>query len=184
MNEQWISLGFSPLYKPKSSSQLGSSLKLDFDLTLRFGITSVGFRYARGTVGHLFLPDDTIALNAIHQIWCLYMQPEIPLYAPYQSLGPIMPFIPIFLGMNVNVVSARLVHYYNLGFDVGTGVGARWYLSDNITLDGTALYHFGIPLWKVRETSFDPVLVGPGGEEVTGSTGGFEFRVAVSFLVI
>lgn len=172
-------LAFAPIYKPKMTTQLGSNLKMVADIGFRQGKHLVtALRLGRSVFGSLALPDGTRALRPAHTYVGVLVQGDIPIGPADLLLERVGFIVPLSLTPYMTVVKARDDIFLGMGIDLAVGAGPRITIGETF-IDILALYHIGVPILKLKSAT-DAVLTGTDGQPVTGSTSGFELRLAVT----
>lgn len=181
VEQSGISFGFSPLYKPKVSSDLGGSFSSGFELGLRMSpYFLISARVARGTLTSLGLADGTIVLRPSHTLVGILVGGDIPVTAPNFLADCLQVIAPVGFITYMNWVSARGEPYTNLVGDLYAGAGLRLNLG-KLFIDLAPIYHVGITL-KDLEQSPGVGLTSTSGTAVKGSTTGFELRSVMTLM--
>ncbi len=186
--------GYSPLWKPKISNEIGSTLTTSMDMGFEFGPFIIGGKMASGTLKGLMVPTPGVSKAAL-AIYTPVVSPathkylegvigaQFDLNAPYDGmLGPVVLSIPFLIGWAQNTVELSGTKYVNYGFDYHGGLKARYYTKTRFAADLSAIYHVGLPISGLRKNSSTAAVKNLNGELNKGSMDGFEIRLGIAFL--
>lgn len=181
-------IGGSPVYLPKArdATDLASSIAYSFHAGFELDDTmSIGLRYTQGNTGPITVTDKGTGIpasvtGASHQIFEAVFLPRINLNHPYQDLGIFQIYIPIYLGFPFSRVSANGASFWNIGANLGSGLGVRIYTKSMVAFDILPLYYFGLPFWDLKQDSAAAPVLSSTGTNAKGSAGGFDLRLSIT----
>lgn len=190
-NSGGIIFGFSPQYQSNVQEQLNSNMKTTFDIGLRFGSFSFGFKKGRDSVGQFQVPTTNtetspytaVPAGGVHLMESLYFQNNFELGSDIDTKS-IVWGIPLYFAATVNAVKTPTdALYNNIAYDMGTGLRVDFYTKSTVSFDISALYHIGIPFWDIRkQDGLSPGIKNMSGEKIAGSNTGTEIRIGMKFL--
>jgi hypothetical protein len=182
-------IGYSPAVSSIVGDKIGSDLSSNFDIGFSFGKWGLGFRYGSADTDKIQAAPKGSALDP-NPVYTL--QAEIPEHRLYElySFG-IVPFNDLYKPGNLqhsflwhfggvqNSLEVGNRKFGQIGFDLGAGFNARYFTRSPIAFDFSALYHLAIPFWGIREDADSPVIRNRDGDDVNGSSTGYEVRFGV-----
>lgn len=181
-------LGFSPLYKPNVSvpTQLGHGISSGLIAGWRMDdMGSLIFRYSSGLVPALDIPSGSTTINATNlpaKLFSFGLDINITLNDPFEKLGGFQFFIPVSLSIFANWITHSSGLLTNIGGDLGSGAGVRYYTGTFIVVDAVFLYHLSLPLMNISSGS-NSATNPTTGLNIHGGVNGPELRFSVTFLL-
>lgn len=188
-----IYVSYSPYYKPSTSEVTGGDVNSNYHLGGQFGRMAVGLMYDGGNV-QTFKALPATGTSTTYQTvgpaklatYELYFGYNFDLIEPYTTTGPFSFFIPIQFGTFTNNLKLNdgSRNFSNFGMEAASGLGVQWYSRSPISLSLTALYHWGIGLWDLSDSSGSGTdgIENSSGDPVHGGNVGPEVRLTLTYL--
>ncbi len=170
---------FSP--RTASSKDLGSNINRFYFVGVRLSPAYlVGIRYGRGSVTLITSPDGIVTPVSDYQLGELFSERCFFLFRP----DPVLLFyLPVHLGLPINVVNDGTANYWNMGVSAGSGLGMRLFTGSPLIVDMKAQYHFALPFWDIRHSSDSGSIKNESGRNVAGSVTGFELSISATLVL-
>lgn len=178
-----IFFSYSPVFKTKIASDLGSSLSKAFAGGFRISIFDLGFKSGSGSVQSIQGNTHVSSVGPVsHSFYEFFFELPIPVVKPYTSLGGLGVSIPFFFGFEQNNVTTTVRTYGTMAGDFASGLQLALFTKSAFLLSVDGLYHVSVPVWEWRADGVSKPIRNSSGNLISTSAAGPEVKIQLTLL--